>query len=411
MARAWIEVNLDAVAVNYRAAVKLLRPGSRCMAVVKADGYGLGAVQVALRLEECGCEAFAVTSVEEGLVLREHGIKGIILVLGPSARPEWAAAVSSGLQLSISDQASIAELDDLAGKQGVRAEIHLKLETGMGRTGFPPAEVEELASRLRGAKNLAVMGVYTHFARAAQRDRTYTERQYKVFLDGTARLASAGVRPQWKHVCNSAAFLEFPDWHLDFVRLGTLLVGHLPGVGFQGRITLRDPWTAKCRVLSVRRVAKGTYVGYQSTYRTGADTQLAVIPVGYADGFGLEPRLVPQGWVDLLKIFIKNFALMFGVVLGREKVSLRGRTVRVAGKIGMQLTVLDVGLDECLPGDEVCLPLRRTSANPRLPRLYLREGRIFAERRLKEGFSRVDQEYPMLKDDPAGMKGKAYTAD
>lgn len=406
MAEAWIEVNLDAVAANYREAVKLLQQGSRCLAVVKADGYGLGAVEVARVLEESGCEAFAVTTVEEGLVLREHGIKGIILVLGPSTRPDWPAALGSGLQLSISDLARVSELDELAGGMGIQAEIQLKLETGMGRTGFIPSELEELAGLLLQARNLSVTGVYTHFARAGQRDHKYTQNQYALFVEGVSRLASAGIQPRWKHVCNSAAFLDFPDWHLDFVRLGTLLIGHLPGAGFAGRLPLQDPWAAKCRVLAVRRVAKGTYVGYQSIYRTQKETQLAVIPVGYADGFGVEPRLIPQGWFDLLKIVIKNVALMFGLVLGQEKILLRGRTVRIAGKIGMQLTVLDVGLGECRFGDEVLISLRRASANPRILRLYRREGRIFAERRLKEGFSRVDQEYPnSLKEAEARMRG------
>jgi len=401
MAGTWIEVDLDAVVENYQEIVKQLRSESRCMAVVKADAYGLGAVEVARALERTGCEAFAVTRVEEGLILREHGIKGLILVLGPTTQEEWPKAIAARLQLTLSELSSIVELNEtcseLEAEYPTLVQVHLKLETGMGRTGFRVSELEALALALEKAPHLEVAGVYTHFARAARRDKGYTLGQYERFTFFTARLAELGIHPTWKHVCNSAAFLDYPEWHHDFVRIGTLLIGHYPGQGFSGKLTLSDPWSAKSRIVHLRKVPKGTYVGYQSIYRTKAETQLAVIPVGYADGFGIAPHFTPQGWVDFIKIVIKNFAALFGIFLGVERVELKEKTVRVAGKIGMQLTVLDVGMQDCALGDEVAIPLRRTLANPRIPRKYRQNGQIFSERVMEEGILSFSQNISLMR--------------
>jgi len=389
MAETWIEVNLDAIVGNYQQIVNNLAAGSRCMAVVKADAYGLGAVEVARALAGAGCEAFAVTRVDEGLILREHGIEGLILVLGPTTPEEWPQAIAAQLQLTLSELSSIEALNqvcsDLESEQTTIVEVHIKVETGMGRTGLQFSDLEALTLILEKAHYLQVVGVYTHFARAAHRDKAYTLLQYDRFTSFTNRLEELGIHPNWKHVCNSAAFLDYSDWHHDFVRIGTLLIGHYPGQAFSGKLKLSDPWNAKSRIVHLRKVPKGTYVGYQSIYRTKTETQLAVIPVGYADGFGLAPHFTPLGWIDFLKIVMKNFAALFGIFLGVERVELNGETVRVAGKIGMQLTVIDVGMQECALGDEVGIPLRRTIANPRIPRKYRQEGQMFSERVMVEG--------------------------
>lgn len=393
MSKAWIEVNLDAVAANYREIVKLMQPGARCMAVVKADGYGLGAVEVAKTLQAEGCEAFAVTHVGEGLALRRQGITGTILVLGPSTPEEWTEAIQEDLQLTCSELSTVRALSQLGEELEVAVAVHLKLETGMGRTGFLAPELAQLADVLKAAAHLRVMGMFTHFARAGQRDHKYSELQYSRFQAMVADLAERGIEPVWRHVCNSAAFLDHPQWHHDLVRVGTLLIGHYPNPSFAARLKLQDPWSAKARIVHLRQVPKGTFVGYQSLYRTKRETQLAVIPLGYADGFGVEPHLTPQGWVDLIKIIIKNIAALFGIFLGQETVELHGTRIRVAGKIGMQLTVLDVGMVGCEVGDEVKVPLRRTLANPRLPRIYHKEGRKFSQRHIQEGFLTLNPEY------------------
>lgn len=393
MSGAWIEIDLDAVIHNYQEIVKHLQPESHVMAVVKGDGYGLGAVPMAQVLLEAGCEAFAVTTVSEGVILRQQGISAKILVLGPVLPDELAEALQADLMLTLSNLGQIADIEQTAIAIGKTAQVHIKLETGMGRTGFFYEDLEDLARALENSIHIKVLGIYTHLARAIQRDRSYSQEQFNRFQRGVNRLEELGLTGLWRHICNSAAFLDYPEWHLDFVRVATLLIGHAPSPGFAGRLTLRDPWIAKARIVQLRKVPKGTFVGYQSIYRTRKDTQLAVIPVGYADGFGVEPHFVPQGFWDFIKIVIKNFLALFGVYLGGETVRLNGHIVPVAGKVGMQLTVLDVGEADCHVGDEVVIPLRRTLANPRLTRIYSREKRIFTKRRLEEGFLPLHPEY------------------
>jgi len=381
--QAWIEIDLDAVVENYRqviayaeAACRSPRRPPRCMAVVKADGYGLGAEAVARSLARAGCDAFAVTTVEQGLHLRRAGLEGLILVLGPSGEESWPAAQAAGLALSISGSRQLQALEAFeADRQRPPLALHLEIETGMGRTGFTLAELQVALPTLSTLQHAAVEGVYTHFARAAQNDRAYTAAQYARFREAVACLEGAGLKPALQHVCNSAAFLAHPDYHLDMVRIGTLLVGHVPAPRFAGYLRLADPWTAKARVLSLKRVPAGTRVGYQSTYRTRNSTQLAVIGLGYADGFMAGPRLTPQGWIDLAKITVKNLCALLRIPIATgEKITLHGQPVLIAGKVGMELTVLDVRDLECEIGQEVVVPLRRTGAAAHLARFYREQG-------------------------------------
>lgn len=389
----WIEIDLDAIINNYQEIISYLQPQSRLMAVVKADAYGMGAVEVARVLQEAGCEAFAVTTVAEGIILREHGIEAQILVLGPVLKDELNEALQNDLQLTLSGLGQIEDMEQCALSLGKTLQVHIKLETGMGRTGFFYENLEDLAKMLGGCCRVKAVGIYTHFARGAQRDRSYTQEQYTRFQKGVNRLEELGLSGLLKHVCNSAAFLDYPQWHHDFVRIGTLLIGHVPAPGFAGKLKLKDPWAAKTRIVQLRKVPKGTFVGYQSIYKTKKETQLAVIPVGYADGFGVIPHFVPQGFWDFIKIVIKNFLALFGIYLGGENATLQGQTVPVAGKVGMQLTILDVGDRPCQVGDEVIIPLRRTLASARIPRIYSKEKRILSKREIKEGYLPVKPEY------------------
>lgn len=386
MSDLWIEVDLDAIKYNYRQITSGLSEGCRLMAVVKADAYGLGAVEIARSLQEEGCTAFAVTTISEALLLRAQQISGQILVLGPSSPEDWPVAVKENIELTMSQLDWIPVLDKLAAACGVKAKVQLKIETGMGRTGFTGEQLQELAALLAAASQLEVTGAYTHFARGAQQDREYTRTQHDRFIEALDMLATSGIHIPQKHVCNSAAFLDHPEYHYDLVRVGTLIIGHYPSPAFAGRLQLKDPWLAKARVVYVQKVPKGTFVGYQSRYKTKSDTTLAVIPIGYADGFGVEPKLVPQNIVDLMKIIIKNTAALFGIQLGKETLQLKGKSVSVAGKIGMQLTVLDTGQISCQPGDEIVVPLRRTQANPRITRMYIKNGAKYKVRVINENF-------------------------
>jgi len=389
----WIEVDLDVVKHNYKQIISRLASGAGLIAVVKADAYGLGAVEVAKALLEEGCTFFAVTTITEGLTLRQQGITANILVLGPSQVNDWKTAVEADLQLTVSQVESLRELDKISEDIGKKAHIQLKIETGMGRTGFKEESLDLLISSIYEASNLEIIGAYTHFARGAQKDIAYTRNQHHRFWRCVEKLEEAGIDIPVKHLCNSATYLDFPEYHYDFVRVGTLIGGHFPSPAFEGKLNLKDPWVVTTRIAHLQKVPKGTYVGYQSLYKSKTETTLAVIPAGYADGFGIEPKMTPQGIFDLAKIIIKNTAALFGIQIGREKILLMGKPVRIAGKVGMQLTVLDIGHTPCAIGDKIRIPIRRTLASPRIPRLYKKDGEIYSQRTLKEGFLLLNTEY------------------
>jgi alanine racemase len=357
------------------------------MAVVKADAYGLGSEAVTLALAEQGCENFAVTTVAEGLALRELGITGDILLLGPTLPPEWPAALAANLILSVSGLEMLEQLAGMAGHSPVR--LHLEVETGMGRTGLLPEQAAAAWGLLSQAPGLRAEGIYTHFARAAERDRAYTALQYRRYTEFVDAYRAAGGSDFVRHVCNSAAFLDYPEYHLDFVRLGTLLSGHYPAPDFRSKLPLSDPWQGKARILHIREADAGVSVGYGSAYRTRQKTRLAVIAAGYSHGFGASPLLRPQGLVDLAKIIVKNCAMLCGVELGGERVTYKGTQVRTAGRIGMQLSVIEIGSLPCQVGEEVDVPLRRTLTNFTVERCYTKNKQIVQKRTTMAGFQDI----------------------
>lgn len=378
----WVEVDLDAVAHNLKETAKLLSPGVKIMAVVKADAYGHGAPRVARTLLANGADMLAVTFVEEGIRLRKEGINAPILVFAP-VLPEQAAAVAAhNLTASVSTREAAVALAQEAARRGTRIPVHLKVETGMGRTGLFPEEVPALAREIVSQPALELEGVYTHFASAANGDRQYTEQQFARLLRVLAELESAGIQVPLPHACNSAATLMFPRMHLKMVRLGTVLYGQYPGGAAAGNINLRDTWTLKTRVIHAKKYPAGTSVGYGRTYRTRRETWIAVLPLGFVDGFTLEPHAKPTGLLDLLKIVAKITAGYLGFRLGPVEVRINGRRVPVVGKVAMQLTMVDLGEQgsEADVGAVAVVPARRTSINPLIPKLYLEAGRPVALR-------------------------------
>jgi alanine racemase len=366
---------MDKVAHNYREAARLLAPGARIMAVVKADAYGLGAEQTAAALAEAGCEVFAVTAVAEGQRLRRFGIKGDILVLGPTQPPDWPAAAEADLALSAVGMSHLRQLAQWAADRSP-VRLHLEVETGMGRAGLLPEQAAAAWAVIRDTPALRPEGVYTHFARGAQRDHVYTARQYARYEEFLRAYRAAGGEVPARHVCNSSVFLERPAYHHEYVRLGTLLCGQWPFCrSFPSPgICLQDPWQGKARILHVWEAQAGVAVGYYSLYRTRRHTRLAVIGAGYAHGLGVTAEIYPKNLIDFLKITAKQAALLAGRRLGGEKPRWQDREVKIAGLIGMQLTVLDMGESDCQVGDEVCIPLRRVQTGYNVERFYTKNG-------------------------------------
>jgi alanine racemase len=286
----WAEIDLDALAHNARALRARLSPGAQLMAVVKANAYGHGAAAVARGALGAGATWLAVATLSEALELRADGLAAPVLVLGYTPPAQAAAAAARDVALTVYDP-DVADAYAAAGAQAGRAlRVHLKIDTGMNRLGVAPEDAAALAARLAAHAGLAYEGVYTHFARADERDQSHTDRQLARFRGALAALEARGLRPALAHAANSAATLLRPDAHFDLVRAGIVLYGLDPSDEVTCPPEFRPVLAFKTTVTQVRRLPPGAEVSYGGEYVTPGEETLATIAVGYADGFRRGPR-------------------------------------------------------------------------------------------------------------------------
>lgn len=312
-------VDLDAITHNVRLLRGLLDPGVRLMAVVKANAYGHGAVPVARACLEAGAAWLAVAAVDEGLALRRAGlgINAPLLVLGPSAPEEYATALGHDLALAAGSLAMAEVIATAARAAGVMARVHVKVDTGLTRFGVPAARAVEEITAIARLPDLALDGVYTHFATSEEPDKSQTHAQLALFTEIMSALQTRGVRVGLRHAANSAAVLDLPQTHLDMVRAGIALYGYHPaGLGADPR-GLRPALTLQTRLLRVEAAPPGVGVSYNHTFFTTRPSKLGLVPLGYADGL---PRLLAN----------------------RGHMLVRGQRCPIVGRVCMDQTVLDV---------------------------------------------------------------------
>ncbi|MEW6045672.1 MAG: alanine racemase [Bacillota bacterium] len=284
-ARAWVEVDRAAIASNVRALAELARP-ARVMAVVKADGYGHGAVEVARTALSAGAQVLAVATTPEGLALRRAGLSAPILVFGVEGAAEPVAElVSADLTATVTTEGFARRLALEAARQRRTVRVHLKVETGMGRLGALPDEAVDLARLCASAGPLTLEGIYSHLATADEEDPSYLRLQARRFAAVLDALESAGLRPPVRHLVNTAGLLAAPELRYDMVRLGLGLYGYYPAPHLRGRATLRPALRLVAAVTEVRRMPAGSGISYGRTHVTTRATTIATLPVGYADGF------------------------------------------------------------------------------------------------------------------------------
>lgn len=294
-ARTWVEVDLRRIRHNLQEIKKRLRPGVKIMAVVKADGYGHGAVEVARASLGEGAAYLGVATVEEALALRRAGIQAPILILGACPEEVAEIIVEHDLTATIFSLPQAQALAKAASKQKKKAKVHIKVDTGMSRLGL--RGVEEVAAFCRKVRELPlyIEGIFTHFACADDIDKGKTSQQLEHFLSVLKRVEEEKIYIPLKHAANSAAALEYPPAHLDMVRIGISLYGYHPrGTRISG-VHLRPAMTWKARITQVKRLPPGTPISYGWIYTTRGEEIIATVPVGYADGY--RRALSNRGWV------------------------------------------------------------------------------------------------------------------
>ncbi len=362
---AWVSVSRSALRHNVEALRGLLaRDGeapARIIAVVKADAFGHGMAEAARVFVDAGVDFFAVTTPAEAWELRQSGITGRLLVFLPPLPDQIEALVGTDTEITVMDEDGLNQVADAARRAGKTTRVHLKVDTGMGRVGVLPSGALSLARKIAAEPDVELAGTYTHFARALEKDPGPTRRQFAQFQAILQSLAGAGVDPGLRHCANSAATLRFPEMRLDAVRPGTLLYGQFPSAAVPRSLELQDGWHLQARVVAVRDVPAGTAVGYGGEFVTRRPTRLAVLPIGYADGFTLAPASAASGWRGL-KALLRP---------ARLTVILRGARAPIIGRVSMQVCTADVtDIPGVAPGDIATVPARRVTASARLLRVY-----------------------------------------
>ena len=317
-------------------------------AVLKGNGYGIGIVPFSRILRECGVDHFAVTELKEAETLRENYPEAPILMMRSTAEPaEINALMDLKVILTVGSYETAVAINGIAAERAARAEVHLAVDTGMGRYGFLPEDTDKLLSVFEYMKNLKVSGMFTHFHSAPSNDKA-TKKQFELFRSTVERVRDAGYEPGMVHCCNSHAFVKHPEMHLDAVRLGSAFLGRLT---CKDKLGLQRVGHAECSLEEIRWIPKGQTVGYDAGFRARQSTRIAVIGLGWYNGLASSRRN------DLFRLRDSLAGILHCLrdILVRPKVlvTVNGHKCRVLGHVGMVNAVVDVTDVDCAVGDKV----------------------------------------------------------
>lgn len=330
----YAEIDLSALQHNYQLIRSSIPPQTEILAVVKADAYGHGFMDISRELEALGVNAFGVAFLAEAIQLRKSGSDKPILLLGGVYPGQERKCIGYNLSTAVFSIEQAQALNLAAGKLFRKAQIHLKIDTGMGRLGIPYNDVPRFLVELKKMQNIALEGLISHFASADELDESgqyFTRLQGERFAWALAEIRAAGFSPRYIHIANSAAAMlrDIPDCNL--IRPGITMYGALPSPDFQGKLDLKPVMRLKSRIAMLKWVEPGTTISYARRFTAGQRTLIASVPVGYADGY---PRALTN----------------------RGEVLVRGHRAKVAGTVCMDWTMLDVtGIEGVAVGDTVTL--------------------------------------------------------
>jgi alanine racemase len=362
-----LEVDLERLAHNYRT-IQAHVSGARVMPILKANAYGHGLVAVAQKLEQIGAPYVGVAYLEEGLRLRQEGVRLPVLVMGGIVGSQIPRFLAEDLTLTASSVDKLSAIDECAAQRGKRAKVHLKIDTGMERIGVHWYSAEKLLEAATRKKHVEVEGIFTHFANADERDLTHAKLQLERFHEVLRFYERRSLPTPLRHAANSGAIMQLPESHFDMVRPGILFYGASPSVELPLSLPVKQALRWLTNVVFFKVVRAGHPVSYGSRFAPREQTRLITLPVGYGDGYAR--------------------------AMERAEVIVRGARQPVVGRICMDQIMVDIGSASAFNGDEVVLlgeagelsirieELARwantiphevlTSINTRVPRVYLR---------------------------------------
>jgi len=291
---AWIEIDLHRLKQNFELITRDKPSGVQLLSVVKDEAYGHGALPVARAALACGASFLALSTLEEAVALRDRGVRARLLLLGDREEQELPWCIAYGLTCCVSEPHTVARLGQLAARAGKRAPVHLKINTGMNRYGIRWNKVAALAALIGSTESLLLEGVLSHFAQSDEADKSFALQQLARFEQAMSDIAGLGLGVKLRHLCNSGGFLDLPQAHFDMVRLGILPLGVFPSSVCRRIPGIEPVMTVKARLVAIQELQPGDTVGYGMRYTASSPRRIAVLPLGYGDGF---PRVRNQGCV------------------------------------------------------------------------------------------------------------------
>ncbi len=331
-------IDHEALRWNLRQIREKIGSQVKILCMVKANGYGHGAVEISQSLASVGANAFGVATLEEAVQLRQAGIEVPVLVLAGVFPDQLDTFLEYKLTPVIHDVVSLRGLDQQSSDRQVQLRVHLKVDTGMGRLGFLAAEADQWIGDIKRSKSLQIEGVFSHFSHAESVQGDYTRKQLQIFKQVVEQLRSASVLPALVHLANSAATITLPEAYFDMVRPGLILYGVYPSAEMREQITLKPVLSWQTKILQLKKVPSGASISYGQTFITERESLIATLPLGYADGY---PRLLSN----------------------RGEALVRGERAPIAGRVCMDLTMVDVtDIRNVRQGDEVVLLGRQGGA-------------------------------------------------
>jgi alanine racemase len=327
----FVEIDLAALRFNFEQVKRLTGSTKKILGVVKANAYGHGAVAVSRELEGLGANFLGVALCQEGIELREAGIKTPILVLSGFFKGEEAELIQHQLTPLILNLEMAERLAQKAKTSKQEIKVHIKVDSGMGRVGVLPEEAEDFFKKLKKLSGLRVEGICSHFAEADKEEKDFTREQQSRFNEVVSRAKKSGIEPILIHLANSAAVIDFSSAHYDLVRPGIMLYGAYPSAIFRNKTELKPIMGLKTKIMHLKKVPPNFSISYGRTFFTQRESLIATLPIGYADGYrrGLS---------------------------NKGEVLVKGRRCKVVGRVCMDLTLIDVTeIPGVKVGDEVVL--------------------------------------------------------
>jgi len=313
---AWTEIDLGKLRRNLQLIRRDLPAHVRLLAVVKDEAYGHGALDVARIAVEEGAWGFGLSTLEEAMALRDAGIGAPLLLLGERQEAELSWCVAHDLTVCVNDARTVRALAKIASSFGKRVPVHLKVQTGMSRYGVRWDEAMPLVELICSEKSLLLEGAMTHYSQSDETDKTFANLQFSRFNEVLQALAARGIPVKLRHTCNSGGFLDLPHAHLDMVRVGILMYGVFPSSVCRRIPGIEPVMSVKARIAAIQNLKAGEVVGYGMRYVAPGERRIAVLPIGYGDGF---PRVRNQGCA-----------------------LIRGRSAPLVGGVAMDAVTVDI---------------------------------------------------------------------